>query len=115
MKCICRPSRIQLWAAYNIKVLLLPLCFKVWTKVLIIIYKSLPGIGPGYLTDCLPFVELAWQVQSGKCLDALDPLVKHCHLSGPLKHGFFVAAPTIWNEISPDICVAPTSWHSGKP
>lgn len=65
---------------------------RVQFKVLVVIFKALYGLGPGYLRDCfLP------DLQSGEVgnLWVLSP--KEVYLAGPRRRASFVVAPSLYH------------------
>lgn len=76
----------------------LPVCFWVWFKMLVIIYKALCGMRSDYLRDHLSPVVFAWQIQSCRVDTVQVPSVKQSHLSECQKHAISVVVP-LWNEI----------------
>lgn len=81
-------------------------CFWIWFKVLIVIYKALHRILPGYLSIpiasysiCLANLMLQFDVFQVAS-------VSKCHLLGPWKYAFSVATSAFWNWCFPQIWLA---------
>lgn len=64
--------------------------FQVQFKVLIITFKVLHGLGPGYFRDHLSPVVSAHPIQSGRMGMPQIKLAKKCQLTGPKRHVFSV-------------------------
>ncbi|XP_058052944.1 uncharacterized protein LOC131205078 isoform X2 [Ahaetulla prasina] len=78
----------------------LPVVFCVQFKVLVITFKALHGIGPGYLRDrLLPPIASHRPVRSHREGLLGVPSAKQCRLAGPRGRAFSVGAPTLWNEL----------------
>lgn len=76
----------------------LPICFLVQFKVLVITFKTLHHLGMGHLKDHLsplcPPTHQAWK--AGYVKDLISRIV---HLVGPQKTVFLVVAPSLWYNI----------------
>lgn len=85
--------------------------FQVYFKMLVIMYTALYGIGSGCLRD--------WVIQSflAPAVRSSSPSIKYCHLVKFRKYAFSLAAPILWNKISPKIRMVPSLlgfWKSLK-
>ena len=82
----------------------LPVVFRVRFKVLVTTFRALHGLGPGYLRDrLLPSTASHRPVRSHREGLLQVPSAKQCWLSAPRGRAFSVGAPTIWNELPPEI------------
>ena len=62
-------------------------------KVLILTYKALNGLSPGYLKDHISLYESAWVLESSREPFVSVPPFSQVHLVRTEKRAFFVAAP----------------------
>uniref|UniRef100_A0A8D0BC31 Reverse transcriptase domain-containing protein n=1 Tax=Salvator merianae TaxID=96440 RepID=A0A8D0BC31_SALMN len=86
----------------------LPVSLRTQFKVLVVTYKALHGLGPGYLRDrLLPHVSQR-PVRSHRVGLLQVPSANQCRLAGPRGRAFSVAAPTLWNQLPLEIRTAPT-------
>ncbi|XP_070582622.1 LOW QUALITY PROTEIN: uncharacterized protein [Erythrolamprus reginae] len=86
----------------------LPISFRSQFKVLVMTYKALHGTGPEYLRDRLLPHESQRPVRSHRVGLLRVPSTKQCRLAGPRGRAFSVGAPTLWNQLPPEIRIAPT-------
>ncbi|XP_070618653.1 uncharacterized protein, partial [Erythrolamprus reginae] len=86
----------------------LPISFRSQFKVLVMTYKALHGTGPEYLRDRLLPHESQRPVRSHRVGLLRVLSTKQCRLAGPRGRAFSVAAPTLWNQLPPEIRIAPT-------
>lgn len=69
---------------------LLPVCFRVQFKVVVLIFKALYGTGSGYLNDHLFLISFAHCVRSGK-----KACYGFCCLESHMWWGFWCGTPTV--------------------
>ncbi|XP_070618091.1 uncharacterized protein, partial [Erythrolamprus reginae] len=86
----------------------LPISFRSQFKVLVMTFEALHGIGPEYLRDRLLPHESQRPIRSHRVGLLRVPSTKQCRLAGPRGRAFSVAAPTLWNQLPPEIRTAPT-------
>ena len=82
----------------------LPVSFRVDFKVLLLVYKSLNGLGPSYIADLLPRYEPARSLRSAGSGLLVVPKIKSKH--GKAAFGHY--APTLWNKLPIDLRFSPT-------
>ena len=86
----------------------LPICFPVNFKVLMLTYKALNGLGPRYLAERLlpPRSTRITRVSQEVKLRSLTP--REAQKEKTQNWAFSAVAPRLWNNLPPEICVAPT-------
>ncbi|XP_070800926.1 uncharacterized protein, partial [Pituophis catenifer annectens] len=86
----------------------LPVVFWVRFKVLVLTFKVLHCLGPGYLRDRLLLPITSHRPMRSHREGLLRvPSVKQCQLEAPRGRAFSVGAPTLWNELPPGIRLIP--------
>lgn len=90
-----------------------PVGFWVQFNVILVTYKAWYCIGPEYLRDRLSPIVYANPVCSSRL--GVLPSINCCLLVGPRKYAFFIASPTLWNNILLKIRMASSllSWKPG--
>lgn len=63
-----------------------------------LIYKTLHGMRPSYLRDCLFLVVSVQSVRANRVGMLEVPL--NCHFSGSGKYSFSVVAHVLWNKVT---------------
>ena len=86
----------------------LPVAVRAQFKVLVLTYKALNGLGPGYLKDRLLPYEPAWQLSSSQGTLLKDPSLKEVRGTACRQRAFSAAAPRLWNALPTEIRLAPT-------
>ncbi|XP_070800657.1 uncharacterized protein, partial [Pituophis catenifer annectens] len=82
----------------------LPVVFRVRFKVLVITFKALHGIGPSYLRDRLLLPTTSHRPVRSHREGLLGvPSARQCRLVTPRGRAFSVGAPTLWNQLPPEI------------
>uniref|UniRef100_A0A8C6XMC9 Reverse transcriptase domain-containing protein n=1 Tax=Naja naja TaxID=35670 RepID=A0A8C6XMC9_NAJNA len=89
----------------------LPVALRVRFKVLVLTFKVLHGLGPGYLREHLLLTSNADRPVRVHRLGLLRVLsTRQCWLAVPRGRAYSVAAPTLWNQLplglrlAPDLC-----------
>ncbi|XP_053169630.1 uncharacterized protein LOC128353010 [Hemicordylus capensis] len=77
----------------------LPVCFRVQFKVLVLTFKALNGLGPGYLRDRLLPRVAAHLTRSSEGALLWVPTMREAWLSCTRDRAFSVAAPRLWNAL----------------
>lgn len=83
----------------------LPVRHRITFKVLLLVYKSLNGMAPSYLTDLLTVHQPPRALRSANLGLLVAPRTK---LKTRGDRAFSSAAPRLWNSLSPEIRAAPT-------
>ncbi|KAK9395419.1 hypothetical protein NXF25_018780 [Crotalus adamanteus] len=86
----------------------LPVGLRMQFKVLVITFKALHGIGPGYLQDRILPHSSQRPVRSHRLGLLQVPSARQCRLAGPRGRAFSVVAPTWWNQLPPEVRTTPT-------
>ena len=86
----------------------LPVCFWVQFKVLVITFKALHGMGPGYLKDRLVPIRSTCPTQACKEGMLRTRSTKEFHLVGSWRRAFSAVAPALWNILLPKVRQAPS-------
>ncbi|KAK9394532.1 hypothetical protein NXF25_015060 [Crotalus adamanteus] len=86
----------------------LPVGLRTQFKVLVITFKALHGIGPGYLQDRILPHSSQRPVRSHRLGLLQVPSARQCRLAGPRGRAFSVVAPTWWNQLPPEVRTTPT-------
>ncbi|XP_058048302.1 uncharacterized protein LOC131202851 [Ahaetulla prasina] len=82
----------------------LPVAFWVQIKVLVLTFKALHGLGPGYLWDHLLLPVASHRpVRSHREGLLRLPSARQCRLATPSGRAFSAGAPALWNELPPGI------------
>ncbi|KAF7250405.1 Vacuolar protein sorting-associated protein 13A [Varanus komodoensis] len=77
----------------------LPIEVRAQFKVLVITYKALNGLGPGYLKECLrPYMPTRPLRSAGEAL-LREPSVKEIRRIGTRRRAFSAVAPNLWNAL----------------
>lgn len=83
----------------------LPVCNRINFKVLLLVFKSLNGLAPAYLSDLLTLHQPTRTLRSAN-LDLL--VVPRSKLKNRGDRAFSIGAPRLWNNLPPEIRTAPT-------
>ena len=82
----------------------LPVSFRIDFKILLLVYKSLNGLGPSYIADLLPRYVPPRPLRSAESGLLVVPRIKSKH--GKAAFGHY--APTSWNKLPKDLRDTPT-------
>ncbi len=83
----------------------LPVHYRIHFKVLLLVFKSLNGLAPSYLSDLLIDHQPARALRSANLRLLVVPRTR---LKSRDDRAFAVAAPRLWNSLSTEIRTAPT-------
>ncbi|KAL2082231.1 hypothetical protein ACEWY4_022049 [Coilia grayii] len=83
----------------------LPICFRIHFKMLLLVFKSLHGQAPLYISEMLQHYSAPRSLRSA---DKGLLCVARSRLKNKGDCAFAVAAPRLWNALPPDIRSAPT-------
>ena len=86
----------------------LPVAARAQFKVLVLTYKALNGLGPGYLKNHLLPYELTWELRSSQGALLKEPSHKEVRGMVCRQRAFSAAAPRLWNAIPAEIRLALT-------
>ena len=84
----------------------LPVAARVQFKVLVLIYKALNGLGPGYLEDHILPYEPTRQLRSNQGALLKELSLKEVRGMSCRQRAVSAAAPRLWNTIPIEICLA---------
>lgn len=73
--------------------------------------SPLPGMGAGYLRNCLSPMVSAWSIRVNGIHMLWVLLIEQCHILEPRQCGFSVATLALWNEIPSDILTLMAFWR----
>ena len=82
----------------------LPVCHRIDFKILLLVYKSLNGLGPKYITELLPRYEPSRPLRSAGSSLLIVPRIKTNHGKAAFSH----YASASWNKLPEDLRSAPT-------
>ena len=86
----------------------LPVQVRARFKVLVLTFKALNGLGPGYLKErLLPYVP-AQTLRSSSEVLLREPLPKEVGQVATRRRAFSAVAPRLWNELPKEVHLAPT-------
>ncbi len=83
----------------------LPVCYRINFKVLLLVFKSLNGLTPSYLSDLLIDHQPTRALRSANLRLLVVPRTR---LKSRGDRAFAVAAPSLWNSLPTEIRTAPT-------
>ena len=82
----------------------LPVCHRIDFKILLLVYKSLNGLGPKYISELLPRYEPSRPLRSSGSGLLIVPRIKTKHGKAAFSH----YATDSWNKLPDDLRSAPT-------